>query len=233
MPIGVSPPKKGGEDGLRRNQGFYIYRNRRLICWGSWFRLVRQEELTKLARVQVDISNRLDHLWQLDIKKSTTYPPASLRDGLKQIINRITEGSRRVYTYRGRKANDSVIHTWERTEVRDGISYTINRNHPLIAAVEASLEDKQLPLFSSLLRTLEQTLPFDALYADIASEIHRTTENPEDNRQALRALAEQLLCVLGGRESQEGKRFLASLPSLEPFSNAVDDAREIARILNS
>ena len=66
----------GGADGLLRSQGFYIYRNRRLISWGSWFRLVRQEELTKLARVQVDISNRLDHLWQLDIKKATTYPPA-------------------------------------------------------------------------------------------------------------------------------------------------------------
>src|SRR5205814_7786827 len=48
----------GGEEGLLRNQGFYIYRNRRLISWGSWFRLVRQEELTKLAPVQVDISNR-------------------------------------------------------------------------------------------------------------------------------------------------------------------------------
>ena len=58
----------GGEEGLRRNQGFYIYRNRRLISWGSWFRLVRQGGThTKLARVshQVDISNRLDHLWQL------------------------------------------------------------------------------------------------------------------------------------------------------------------------
>src|SRR5205823_2852459 len=33
----------GGEDGLRRNQGFYVYRNQRLITWGSWFRLIRQE----------------------------------------------------------------------------------------------------------------------------------------------------------------------------------------------
>ena len=48
----------GGEDGLRRNQGFYVYRNRRLVSWGSWFRLVRQEELTKLARVRVDVSNQ-------------------------------------------------------------------------------------------------------------------------------------------------------------------------------
>jgi hypothetical protein len=224
----------GGEDGLRRNQGFYIYRNRRLISWGSWFRLVRQEELTKLARVQVDISNRLDHLWQLDIKKSTTYPPAALREGLKQIIHRITEGSRRVYTYRGRKSSDAITHTWDRTVVRDGISYTINRKHPLVAAVESSIGDDDLPLFAALLRVLEQTLPFDALYADLASELRPATEPPvEDARTTLLTLAQRLLEVLGGRETEEGKRFLSALPSIEPFSGAAEESRAIARTLNS
>ncbi|MSV27493.1 MAG: hypothetical protein EXQ52_01930 [Bryobacterales bacterium] len=223
----------GGEDGLRGNQGFYIYRNRRLISWGSWFRLVRQEELTKLARVQVDISNRLDHLWQLDIKKSTTYPPASLREGLKQIISRITESSRRVYTYRGRKSSDAITHTWDRTVVRDGISYTINRTHPLVAAVEAGIGDDELPLFEAFLRVLEQTLPFDALYADLASELRPATEEPADDaRQTLLTLAQRLLAILGGRETEEGKRFLAALPSIEPFSGAVEEARAIARTLN-
>ena len=221
----------GGEEGLRRNQGFYIYRNRRLISWGSWFRLVRQEELTKLARVQVDISNRLDHLWQLDIKKSTTYPPASLREGLKQIISRITEGSRRVYTYRGRKASDTITHIWDRTEVRDGISYTINRKHLLVAAVEGNIGDDELPLFTALLRTLEQTLPFDALYADLASERRPATEEPGDDRQILLTLAQRLLAILGGRDTDEGKRFLAALPSIEPFSRAMEEARAIARTL--
>lgn len=79
----------GGDDGLRRNQGFYIYRNRRLICWGSWFRLIRQEELSKLARVQVDLSNRLDHLWKLDIKKSTTTPLKSFAKALSRSSERL------------------------------------------------------------------------------------------------------------------------------------------------
>ncbi len=224
----------GGEIGLRRNQGFYIYRNRRLISWGSWFRLIRQEELTKLARVQVDISNKLDHLWQLDIKKSTTYPPASLREGLKQIINRITEGSRRVYTYRGRKSSDEIAHTWERTVVRHGVSYTINRTHPLVRALERSIGNDSVPLLNAFLRTLEQTLPFDALYADLASELRPATEEPaEDARQAMFALAQSLLASLGGRETEEGKRFIAALPSIEPFSRSLEEARAIARRLNT
>jgi len=223
----------GGEEGLRRNQGFYVYRNRRLISWGSWFRLVRQEELTKLARVQVDISNRLDHLWQLDIKKSTTYPPAPLREGLKQIISRITEGSRRVYTYRGRKSPDAITHIWDRTVVRDGISYTINRKHPLLAAVEGKIGDDDLPLFEAFLRTLEQTLPFDALYADLASELRPTSESTEDARKTLLSLAQQLLAILGGSKTDEGQRFLAEIPSIEPFSGAVEEARAIARTLSA
>ena len=223
----------GGEDGLRRNQGFYIYRNRRLISWGSWFRLVRQEELTKLARVQVDISNRLDHLWQLDIKKSTTYPPASLREGLKQIISRITEGSRRVYTYRGRKSSDAITHTWDRTMERDGISYKINRRHPLVTALEGKISDDDLPLFTAFLRTLEQTLPFDALYADLASELRPAIEPAQNPQQALLTLAQQLLAVLGGAKTEEGQRFLAALPSIEPFSGAVEESRAIARTLNT
>ncbi|MEX2104109.1 MAG: ATP-binding protein, partial [Bacilli bacterium] len=65
----------GGKEGLRKSQGFYIYRNKRLILGGTWFRMMRQGELSKLARIQVDIPNELDGLWTLDIKKSTATPP--------------------------------------------------------------------------------------------------------------------------------------------------------------
>ena len=41
----------GGKDGLRNLQGFYIYRNKRLITWGTWFKLIRMDEFTKLTRV--------------------------------------------------------------------------------------------------------------------------------------------------------------------------------------
>lgn len=221
----------GGEEGLRRNQGFYIYRNRRLISWGSWFRLVRQEELTKLARVQVDISNRLDHLWQLDIKKSRTYPPESLREGLRQIIYRITDGSRRVYTYRGRKTPDGVTHAWDRTAERDGVAYRINRDHPLIVALEKTNSQDQSLLFGQLLQTLEETIPFDAVYADMASELRpRVDHTADDAFETLLALAQSILSSLGA-ETPEGQRFLAALPTTEPFTNAPEVAKAIIRKL--
>ena len=67
----------GGKEGIRKQQGFYVYRNKRLVVWGTWFRMMRQGDLSKLARVMVDIPNGLDDLWTLDIKKSHAMPPPS------------------------------------------------------------------------------------------------------------------------------------------------------------
>ena len=131
----------GGEEGLRRKQGFYVYRGRRLIVWGTWFRLARHEELSKLARVQVDIPNSLDHLWTLDIKKSAASPPEIVRESLKKIISRIGERSKRVYQYRGRKVNhDNLVHLWDRIEGREGVCFRLNRKHPLYQAFEVGLD---------------------------------------------------------------------------------------------
>jgi hypothetical protein len=221
----------GGEEGLRRNQGFYVYRNRRLISWGSWFRLVHQGELTKLARVQVDISNKLDHLWELDIKKSTTYLPESLRDGLRQIIHRITEGSRRVYTYRGRRTPDRIVHAWERIGDRDGVAYRINRNHPLLLAVTSSLPGEQAALFRELLQVLEDSIPFDAIYADMASEVRPATRALSDDAEGILTLAETILTTLG-RDTDAGRRFLASISHTEPFCNVPNIAQTITQKLH-
>lgn len=218
----------GGEDGLRRNQGFYVYRNGRLISWGSWFRLVRQEELTKLARVRVDLSNRLDHLWKLDIKKSTTFPPEALRDGLRQIIGRITEGSRNVFIFKGKKASDSrVIHAWDRTIVRDGVSYRINRDHPLLLALATVIPEAQRSLVEDVFALLERSVPLDAIYLDKASHVQPIIEDQEDNFKSLENLAIHILSSLG-RETVAAQRFLDSLNAIEPFNAHPELAKQIA-----
>jgi hypothetical protein len=208
----------GGEEGLRRNQGFYVYRNRRLITWGSWFRLIRQEEITKLARVRVDIPNTLDHLWTIDVRKSNAYPPQPVRDRLKTVVSRIAEGSRRVYTFRGRKAtNDNVLHAWERLVTRGGVEYAINREHPLIKAVEAVTDDHFQQLIQRLFRTIETTLPLDAVYADMASE-RRPSPDPQGNKyEELFSLVSTMLDALG-RDTEYAKQLISSLNSVEPFS---------------
>lgn len=225
----------GGEEGLRRNQGFYVYRNRRLISWGSWFRLVRQEELTKLARVQVDLSNQLDDLWKLDVTKSTAYPPEALREGLKQIIGRITDGSKNVFVFKGKKASsDKIVHAWDRSIVRDGVSYRINRDHPLLAALESQVPPKAEKLLDDALDLLEQTIPMDAIYMDMASHIRPTIADEVSGAEIgrLDSLAHQILAAIG-RNTDAGKRFIDKLASIEPFSFHPDVSKEIATRLKN
>ena len=59
-----------GPEGYVRNQGFYVYRGKRLIIHGTWFKLMRQTELTKLARVRIDMPNSMDSDWKIDSQES-------------------------------------------------------------------------------------------------------------------------------------------------------------------
>lgn len=222
----------GGEEGLRRHQGFYVYRSRRLIVWGSWFRLARQEELTKLARVRVDIPNSLDHLWTLDIKKSLASPPAVVAENLRRIVARIAHGSRRVYTYRGRRANDdNFVHLWDRVEQRDGVEYQINRQHPLVAAVSNALNDTDAVLFESVLKNVEGMFPAEALYADMASDPRSVVRGKELSEEELFDLAGRLKDTCSTDEQR--RRLIDNLAMLEPFVHYPDVTRAIiARIEN-
>lgn len=213
--------KAGGEEGLRRNQGFYIYRNRRLIIWGTWFRITRQQELSKLARVRVDIPNCLDHLWTLDIKKSAAHPPEEVKQNLRRIVDRIVGTSRRVYTFRGRATRDGrLIHSWNRIEGRGGISYVVNRDHPAVTALTGKLDLSAKRLLELLLDTIERTFPADALYADMASDLPTWCDD-ENIRNTLKELA---LSLLSAAEALDGgrDRLLASLPLLDPFCEYPD-----------
>lgn len=76
----------GGKESIRQRQGFYVYRNKRLIIWGTWFRIISQSEVGKLARIRVDIPNTLDTLWGIDVKKSKANIPHMIRDKLRNVI---------------------------------------------------------------------------------------------------------------------------------------------------
>lgn len=158
--------KVGGEEGYRDNQGFYVYRNRRLIVKGTWFRLTPKTELTKLLRVRVDIPNSLDHLWNLDVKKSQAHPPQIVLNRLKEIIQNIANAGRRVYVKRGTRTVADIIHIWAREIANGKASYTLNENHPfvrhLIEGCNGGIDSQKL----SFLRIISDAFPVHAFHLD-------------------------------------------------------------------
>ena len=86
-----------GPSGWNAHQGFYIYRNRRLLVAGDWLGFGwAKEEHYKLARIRVEVPNSLDHDWQIDVTKSRATPPASLRAELRRIGERARSEANRV-----------------------------------------------------------------------------------------------------------------------------------------
>jgi Histidine kinase-, DNA gyrase B-, and HSP90-like ATPase len=160
-----------GDAGYLKNQGFYVYRAGRLIVHGTWFRLIKQSELTKLARVRVDMPIELDHLWKIDVKKASAWPPLIVRQRLKTIIDSIAGASHRVYTERGRRITDAnTTSLWSRRVDKNQISYEVNREHPTIAGFVEELDEAQARHLEHLLTIIEKSFPMDAVFSDIAGK---------------------------------------------------------------
>lgn len=207
----------GGKDGLRRSQGFYVYRNKRLLVWGTWFRMMRQSELSKLARIQVDIPNDLDSLWSLDIKKSAAIPPEIVRINLEAIIERMAERSKQTWVFRGKKeTNDSVVHIWQRFKGKQGgFFYGINRDHPLLEMFsDAPLQIKRN--IEALLKSIENGIPLNQIYIDLTAEKPLENETEISTNEAesmLQLLLDQMPSIAAKKE------LLDRLSVSEPFVN--------------
>lgn len=169
----------GGREGLRGTQGFYIYRNRRLVIWGTWFRLVPKHEFFKLTRVQVDIPNTFDDLWSLDIKKSAAQPPDFIRNRLRELIPHFANASKRTITYPGRKSSQTAFFPlWNRIEpAHKQFRYEVNSEHPAVQAFASILDEPGRRHFAAVLELVSAGLPLQAIYADMGHDIQEQTRD--------------------------------------------------------
>lgn len=186
----------GGREGLRSNQGFYVYRNRRLVIWGTWFRLVPKEEFFKLTRVQVDIPNSLDHLWSLDIKKSAAYPPDIIRNRLRDLIPHFANTSRTTITYPGRKQKVKTgFHPlWERVEPSRGtFRYQLNADHPVVRNLSDNLDANAQKALQHIFELIGAALPLESIYSDMCSD--KRSAEPAGQGAEILALAARIMEV--------------------------------------
>lgn len=152
-----------GPNGWNAHQGFFVYRNRRLLVAGDWLGLGwAKEEHYKLARIRVEIPNDLDHDWGIDVTKSRARPPVSLRDDLRRIAERCRSEAKRVYSHRGTKlspkSDQERVLLWEPLAKHDRTFYRLNRKHPLMEQVVANCSDRAA--LKALFRLIEETIPF-------------------------------------------------------------------------
>lgn len=217
--------KYGGKNGMRSKQGFYIYRNKRLLISGTWFRMAKMDEFSKLARVRVDIPNNLDDLWTLDVKKSTATPPELVKRRLKQIINQITEGSKRTYTFRGRKEiRDDVSQVWTISDTREGVRYDLNQDHPLFEKLADVLDEDAKKLLGDYVKTVATHFPIHRLHKDIFEEKKMAQQGEDLDWLRTKEMIDNYLTMAETEEEQND--ILGKLVKAVPFCDYLSKIKE-------
>lgn len=210
----------GDVSDLRKTQGFYVYRNKRLIVWGTWFKLIKSHELNKLTRVRVDIPNSLDSIWNIDIKKSSAALPDSLKDRIKKIVESAVGKSANVYKYRGRKIeSDSLEHTWEIIDDRGKYSYKINKNALLYKQLIEKLDQQGETYLNSFIEMIENSFP----YEDIYYRMGKNEVNLEGNEDFDKVYSVALDMIEVAKEQNLNvKDFIETMHCIEYFAKHMD-----------
>jgi len=160
----------GGTEGYTRNQGFYVYRNRRLIIRGTWFGLAKHGDLSKLVRIRIDIPNTLDDMWKITVDKSDAQLPAVLKKRMKTLVDTFRKSSSRVFRSKGANVgNKNREQVWNKIARSQRIKYRINRKHPLAKTLKAELSKDGKSLFKQFIDMIESDIPLDAISADIGA----------------------------------------------------------------
>lgn len=215
--------KAEGPKGWNEQQGFYVYRNERLLLAGDWLGLYRKEEHYKLARIQIDLPNNLDSEWQIDIKKSVARPPLSLREQLRAYSGQVRSQAVEVYRHKGRNVKvlpgQKFIPLWIDHKRGDKWFYKINREHPLIEKIKNQAITDPEKAIETLIRFIEETIPAKSIYIKEASD-DDSLGNPfegidqEPIRKAMKQIYDKLISE--GKTDSQSK---AIIINIEPFNH--------------
>jgi hypothetical protein len=89
--------KAAGPKKWNQQQGFYIYRNDRMIQSGGWSRIRTYDEHTKLARFAVNFSSKIDGAFKIDVSKMYVSLPQEIRKEVEDKTQPLVSRAREIY----------------------------------------------------------------------------------------------------------------------------------------
>ena len=212
----VDKQKIGKNNELYKSQGFYLYRNKRLIVWGDYLGLTKKTELSKNLRIQVDIPNTLDYLWEIDVKKSRAKVPSKIKKNLLSVINDGEQVSKRVSTHRGVRELTKEKPVWQFYSDRNQeFHFEINKENSIYKEFISSLNEQQIRLFNLFNRSIEDNLPIQKIYVEIAEGHEYKTVLDDDQVTKLIETLEAVRLI----GSIDYVSFINALLSTEPYAS--------------
>lgn len=185
--------RAAGQKGWLQHQGFYIYRNRRLLVYGTWFNILKKEISYNLARIKLDMNSGSDFDWQIDIKKSKAVPPIYIEELLEKVATICADKSVNVYNSRGtytknlNKNIPSLSYVWEQRKNKAGkYSFYLNQKHPLLYEIKNSLNEEGKESLKAYISLVENLSPI------MMSGVTETMPNKEDKIDDIELIKEKI-----------------------------------------
>ncbi len=98
-----------GPKNWNQQQGFYFYRNNRLIQAGGWNRIRTIDEHTKLLRIAVDFPGELDEILSINITKMKAFMPLEIRNMIETSVIAWVKLARSRYDHNIESKPDELI----------------------------------------------------------------------------------------------------------------------------
>lgn len=209
-------------EGFSRNQGFYLYREGRLLCWGTWFGLAKACDATSLARVRIDVDNKQDDLWKIDVKKSMANPVPEVKDALRPYAGKTTNSSIRTKGAPVIRKGDKED-WWIENRLENGkIVFRINKKHPLYLSIVESFDDIK-PVLDAMFNKIEADIPIRSIDAIMSTNPHSIQIEANFDVDELREFAKTF------KEKGKNKEQVCELLSLDDPSG--EHTKEIKNIV--
>lgn len=159
----------GADEGMMTLQGFYVYREERLITFGDWLGLNYVPDVHyKLARIALDLTNASDSAWNVNFLKSTVEIPESIRERLRLIAQETRAEAANVLSphrkvaRRPGQAKPPAMPVWTvEDSIRDDRrfrSFRLNRKHPTLRELL-----NISPLANTALKMIESSVPYQQI----------------------------------------------------------------------
>jgi hypothetical protein len=217
-----------GINGWSGQQGFYVYRGKRLMIAGDWLGLFRKEEHYKLVRILIDLPNKLDTEWQIDIKKSTARPPLACREQIKSYAKIVRNRGVEVFRHRGKiltiRNRQEFQPFWVEKKQGQKFSFVVNRNHLMIAELKHLAESDPEKAIEYLLRFVEETIPTKSVFIHESEQGETTQPFENSNLDALKAMIKQIVesQKANGKTIEQIKILLLNMEPLNNFPELIE-----------
>lgn len=200
-------------NGLIDQEGFYIYRNKRLIKEGGWLGLDKLglDDKCKYARIEVNIPSALDKDFKINFSKNALDIPEELKNVFYDVAKKARKESKTNFNYQKhpeikRTTRKEEERIWKTYKSDGALVLSINMQHPLIQKLSTKLTETEL---KKLCNVLTKSLPISMIQEQGTTTIAYTEHELED---LMEDMYQKLLS-----SNMDVKDVKKKMASMEPF----------------